>query len=399
LSRHVAPRGARKVPRIPLAAGLSLAVATVALAVFGAVASALPGDPPITTISPPSGATLPADDLGLEVTFSCPAYTKDVEGEGEDEKKQPGTTDDYGVHFSTSPAIGHDRLLTTAGFGDDDGEGSVDLAAAKSTCSSELQLPDKPIPADLYRGTIYWQAYRACEGCSPGEYEAGPVNSIVLTPNVELPELTLEPHVYVDYLTKVEFSTASDLTGATFVLQRHTKQGWSEVQSLPAESSGEASFFPKLPSGKTQLRVLVIAPGFELGLEPQKLTVRKPGGKSSVDESDDGLYEVAKAERAKAPAHFEVDDDGKLLAGLRATVPATCRSGSASVPATARVALKRARIAPDGTVVARTTAKGATPAHMTLAGNLHDRHFSGELTIAYLNCTGSRDFEADLAEP
>lgn len=377
-------------------AGLALVAAAVALAAFGAVASALPGDPPITTISPVNGASVPADDLGLNVTFSCPAYSKDVEGEDEDQKKIAGTADDYGVHFSTGAAIGHDGLLTTAGFGDE-GEGLVDVAADKKTCSAELQLPSKPVPADLYRGAIYWQAYRACEGCTPDEYEAGPVNKMVVTPNVELAELTLEPHVYAGYLTKVEFSTASDLTGATFVLQRITKGAWTEIESAPADSGGEASFFTKLAAGKTQLRVLVTAPGFELGLEPQKLTVRKPGGKSSVDGSDDGLYEVDKPEGAKSPAHFKVEDDGTVLGGLHAQVVATCRSsGITSVQAVAKVALKRARIAPDGTVVAEATTKGRTPAHVTLVGNLHDRHFSGELTTAYLDCTGDRDFEADL---
>jgi hypothetical protein len=381
--------------RIASGAALALIVAAVALAAFGSTASALPGDPPIKTISPASGATVPAEDLGLTVTFSCPAYSKDVEGDDEDERKIVGDGDDYGVHFSTGSKIGADGLLTTAGFGDE-GEGLVDVAADKTTCSAELQLPSKPVPADLYRGTIYWQAYRACEGCTPDEYEAGPVNSMVVTPNVEDAELTLEPHVYAGYLTKVEFSTAADLTGATFVLQRVTKGAWTEIESAPAGSSGEAAFFTKLAAGKTQLRVLVTAPGFELGLEPQKLTVRGPGGKSSVGGSDDGLYEVDKPEGAKAPAHFKVDDDGTVLGALHAQVIATCRSGLTSTQAVAKVALKRARIAPDGTVVAEATTNGRTPAHVTLAGNLHDRHFSGELTTTYLNCTGSRDFEADL---
>jgi hypothetical protein len=142
-----------------------------------------------------------------------------------------------GVHFSTSSRTGSDGLLGTVGFGDE-GEGLVDV-----------------------------------------------------TPVVELPELSLEDHVYAGYLTKIGFSTASDLTGATFVLQRITKGAWTEIESAPAEASGEVSFFTKLAAGKTRLRVLITAPGFELGLEPQKLTVREPGGSSSVDGSDDGLDE------------------------------------------------------------------------------------------------------------
>jgi hypothetical protein len=381
--------------RLWLCTALVFLIVAGALATFGGVASALPGDAPIKTISPADGSAVPAEDLGLTVTFSCPAYTKDVEGEGEDEKKLAGTADDYGVHFSTSPRVGSDGLLTTAGF-DDEGEGLVDVAADKVTCSAELQLPGKPIPADLYRGTIYWQAYRSCEGCASDEYETGPVNSMAVTPNVELPELSLEDHVYAGYLTKVGFSTASDLTGATFVLQHLTKGKWTEIESAPAESSGAADFFTKLTAGKTQLRVVVTAPGFELGLEPEKLTVRRPGGKSSVDGSDDGLYEVDKPESAKAPAHFKVDDGGTVVSDLHANVPATCRAGATSVAVGAKVDLKRARIAPDGTVVAEATTKGKTAAHVTLVGNFHDRHFSGELTTAYLNCTGTRELKADL---
>lgn len=374
---------------------LACLLAGIALVVLDPVALALPGDPPIRTISPKSGETVPADDLGLNVSFSCPSYTKDVEGEDEDQKKVAGTADDYSVHFSTSPKLGSDGVLGTAGFGDD-GEGLVDVAADKTTCSAELSLPSKPVPADLYRGTVYWQAYRDCDGCTPDEYEAGPVNSMVVTPNVEAPELTLQDHVYAGYLTEVGFSTGSDLTGATFVLQRITKGAWTEVQSAPADSGGEADFFTKLAAGKTQLRVLIAAPGFELGLEPMKLTVRKPGGKSSVDAADEGLYEVDAPERATAPAHFQVGEGGTVLSRLRARVPATCRAGGASATATAKVGLRRARIAPDGTVVAEATTKGKTPAHVTLVGNLHDGHFSGELTTAYLNCTGSRGIEADL---
>jgi hypothetical protein len=62
----------------------------------------------------------------------------------------------------------------------------------------------------------------------------------------------------------------------------------------------------------------------------------------------------------------------------------------------AKVASKRARIAPDDTVVAEATTEGKTPSHVALVGNLHDRHFSGDLTTSYLNCTGSRQIEADL---
>jgi hypothetical protein len=142
---------------------------------------------------------------------------------------------------------------------------------------------------------------------------------------------------------------------------------------------------------------VVAAPGIEVGLEPQKLKVRKLGGESSVDESDDGRYLVAEKERATAPAHLEVSADGTVVGDLVARVPATCTTGSASAPASAKVVMKRARIAPDGTVVGEAKTKERRRRSSPSPCDLHDKHFSGELTTTYLSCSGTREFEADLA--
>ena len=366
-------------------------------------ASAAPGDPPIVTKSPASGSMVAASDLGLKVEFGCPAYIKSTETkDGEDGEEivvnELGDADEYGVRFSTGTAIGSDGLLTTDGFGDD-GEGLVDVASDKITCSAELELPEGPIPADLYSGTIYWQAYRNCDACEPAEYEAGPVNAMVVTPNVEDPELELEDHVFAGLLTKVSFSTFSDLSGASIVLQRWDGKEWLEMDEAPAREGGDSEFFVKFKRpAHTAVRAVIAAPGVGIAYatEPQKLTVRDAGGKRSVGTDDEGVYLPLKAERAKAPAHFKVEDDGAALVDLFARVESRCVAAGAAVPYLAKVAVKRAHIAPDGSVTAELHAKSATPATITLVGDLHDRQFSGELSTSFLNCSGSRQLELDL---
>jgi hypothetical protein len=377
--------------------------AVVLAAALPGPASAAPGDPPIVTKSPASGSTVAANDLGLKVEFGCPAYTKSTETkDGEDGEeivvKEPGDADEYGVHFSTGTAIGPDGLLTTAGFGDD-GEGLVDVAADKVTCSAELNLPEGPVPADLYSGTIYWQAYRNCDACEPAEYEAGPVNAMVVTPNVEEPELELEDHVFAGLLTKVSFSTFSDLSGASIVLQRWDGKRWLEMDEAPAGEGGDSDFYVKFKRpAHTAVRVVIAAPGVGIAYatEPRKLTVRDADAKRSVGYGDEGVYLPLKAERAKAPAHFKVEDDGAALVDLFARVESRCTAGLVSATTYAKVEIKRAHIAPDGSVTAELHTKGATPATITLVGDLHDRQFSGELSTSFLNCSGSRQLELDL---
>jgi hypothetical protein len=142
----------------------------------------------------------------------------------------------------------------------------------------------------------------------------------------------------------------------------------------------------------------VAAPGVGIAYatEPQKLTVRDADGKRSVGTDDEGVYLPLKAERAKAPAHFKVEDDGAGLVGLFARVETRCTAAGTAVPYLAKVAVKRAHIAPDGSVTAELHTKSATPATITLVGDLNDRQFSGELSTSFLNCSGLRQLELDL---
>jgi len=369
------------------AAALSAVLALIALAALAPVASALPGDPPINSLSPASGASVPATDSGIKVGFACPAFSADVE--------ILGGVRDYGVRVSTSAVLGPDGLLTPAGFGASNGSVPVKPAGDGVSCGAELSLSGLPVPAPLFSGTIYWQPFRFCPGCETG-FEAGPVTPLVITPDIKAPELSFEAQVYAGYLTKVTFSTLSDLTGARVLLQRWDGTEWQEVGNVSA-GAGKVSYFLALRApALVPLRVALTAPGVFLPLLPRLLNVLPPGARRSVDAKDDGRYLVPERERSTAPGHFRITRDGRLLEGLRASVPATCTSGEATAPTTATVALRRARIAPDGTVIARATTHGATPAVVTLAGRVHDRHFSGELTTTFLSCTGTRHLEARL---
>jgi hypothetical protein len=133
-------------------------------------AGALPGDPPVTPLSPANGATVPADEDGIHATFLCLAYhseepVEDEEAEeDEDEEEVAGRvernaakpkeeakpsptaedlagSDFYIVRFSPSPTTGSDGLLTTTGFGVDRGEAFADPEANKTTCGSDFELP------------------------------------------------------------------------------------------------------------------------------------------------------------------------------------------------------------------------------------------------------------------
>ena len=61
------------------------------------------------------------------------------------------------------------------------------------------------------------------------------------------------------------------------------------------------------------------------------------------------------------------------------------------------MAFPKARIAPDGTVVAHRITSGATPSILSLTGNFFNGRFTGEINSNFLDCAGFRQFEAVLA--
>jgi hypothetical protein len=375
-----------------------------------AASSALPGDPPIAYQSPADGAGVPAVAEGLKVTFTCPSYRLAEEpeeeeegGEGEEEGPKlvpvPGGAENYGVDFSTSPTLGKDGRLTTAGFGEA-GEGESEYVKGTPWCSSELELPTAPNPAVLYSGRVYWQAYRECEGCASG-YETGPVSSFVVYPHIEEAEINYANHVFGGYLTKISFFAEAELKGATVQLQEWDGDAWATIASEPGSASGENAFFVKLEPGHRLLRAQVAGTGVTLPLEQKMKTVRKPGGSPPPPVAPGTWVVAGKKEQEEFPATFRVTDGGTMLRGLSAESEAFC-SGPTKAENTvieATSVIKSARIAPDGSVAGRTVTKGATPNVITLTGSFYNGRFTGELLSTFATCRGFRQFEAVLQPP
>jgi hypothetical protein len=407
-----------------------------------AMAEALPGDPPIVPLSPSNGATVPADEFGFHVSFQCPAYhsespleEEDEEGEAkEDEeakdkkvvtaktivtaktdaaakpKSKDGDlagADSYIVRYSTSSTVGADGLLTNTGFGDDGEDFPDPEANNKANCGSEVELPLSAGPVALYHGTIYWQAAREVTLDDPDaeptaafddmEWEAGPVQSFNVVPNVEEPALETQEHIYAGYLTSIDFSTESDLVGATVELQRFVKGTWTLVAQEPASPGGQTSFYVKLPASHTALRAVLKTPTLTLPLEPTKVTVRKVGKRRATSTQDDGSYRAAPDDESTPTGHralplsLKVGGGGTKVLGFSASIESTC-PGSTKV--TTKVGIHSMRMAPDGTVVGRSLSKGTPPSYVTFVGQFFDRRLSGTLTTAFGACAGTRQIEA-----
>ena len=415
---------------IPLLAALG-ALAALIFAVGPAGASPTTG-PSIEPQRPPDGASLPATEEGLQVTFTCPSFVFEegevIEEEAPEESEEEieerekleeetgepvpppappapivvpptmGGSEEYGVHFSTSPAVGATGQLGTTGFGEA-GEGEVEpIKPAKTSCVSELELPSAPVPATLYEGKVYWQAYRESE--VPGDgVEVGPVRSFTVFPNVEEPELIFREQVFAGYLTKAFFGYEAELPGATVQLQEFSGGTWKTIAEAPGNKAGENSFFFKpTKSGLHRFRPLVVVPGRpSLALEEETKAVRKVTKQRVTSGNDDGAYIAANGKEAEeSPIEFTVGGNGTILRNLTLEAETTCKGPTKAqdvhIEVAARIA--GAKIAPDGTVFGVTTTKGSEPWTVTLTGSLFHGRFQGELSTSHANCTGYRVIDA-----
>jgi hypothetical protein len=434
---NIRPSFSRRL--IPLLAALG-ALAALVFAVGPAGASPTTG-PAIEPQSPPDGATVQATEEGLKVTFTCPSYvleagevieeeapeeTKDEieeREEREEEEIEEGLTpppppvllpappivipptiggpEEYAVHFSTSPTIDAGGLLSTTGFGEA-GEGESEaIKPAKTSCASELELPSTAtLPATLYEGKVYWQAYR--ESAVVGDkVEVGPVHSFTVAPNVEEPELIFREQVFAGYLTKAEFEYESELPGATVQLQEWTGSEWTTIAEAPGKKSGENAFFfkPK-KAGYHLFRPLVVTSGHPaLGLEPEKKAVRAVSKQRVTSAADDGAYIAANNKEAEeSPIDFTVGNNGGILRNLTTEAETTCKGPTKAQDVKIEVAARiaGAKVAPDGTVFGVTKTSGPEAWTVTLTGSIFHGRFQGELSTSYNNCTGYRVIDAVL---
>ncbi len=151
------------------------------------------------------------------------------------------------------------------------------------------------------------------------------------------------------------------------------------------------------------LRPVAKSGAVSLPLEPRKIVVHKLGKHRLTSAAEDGRYREKQTKKAKKsgkkppPLSFAVVDGGTRLVHLRASIEGVCtatgRSGE-EVPLTIKAALRSARIAPDGTVVAQEQTKGPEPQRVSFVGQLLDGSLIGTVSTSYQNCSGSRKFEA-----
>jgi hypothetical protein len=399
-------RFSRRPVLLLLTVGLIAAFASGA----GSAGASPATNPPIEPQSPANGSSVEASGEALKVTFSCPTFTYEKEevleeenGKGKIEKEVVpavlGGPEEYGVHFSSYDGVTSTGQLGTYPFGEA-GEGeSEPIKPTNTSCSSEFELPSKPYPAALYEGRIYWQAYRECGSCADG-IEVGPINSFVVVPYVEEPELAFREQIFAGYLTKVEFGYEAELGGATVFLQVWEEGLWNAVAEAPGSNKGYNTFFVKLKQpGRHLFRPVVVGGGPPLYLEAVTKVIRKPPKLRVTSPAEDGAYVAANGkEREEWPISFNVTNGGTMLRNLKAEAETICKGPTRKQNVTIEVSayLRNARIAPDGTVFGVTKSKGTEPWTVTLTGSIFEGRFQGELSTSRTNCTGYRTIDAIL---
>jgi hypothetical protein len=417
----------RSVSRlVPLLAALGAIVGLV-LAV-GSAGATPATNPPIDPLTPAEGVGVQASADGLHVTFGCPSFVAEegelveveeeieetIENEeGEEEtivippvfEREPpvlGGAEEYGVHFSTSPTIGKFGQLSTSGFGEA-GEGESEaIKNSGGQCSSELELPSKPVPAALYEGKIYWQAYRE-SALGEGEIEVGPVRSFMVYPYIEEPELIFREQIFAGYLTKIGFYYEAELGGAVVQLQEWENGAWKTIAEAPGSNGGENFFFVKEKNaGRHDFRPLVVGGAVPQGLESVAKVVRKPLKTRVTSAAEDGDYVAASAkEREEWPIEFSVRGGGTVLRNLKVEAETTCKGPTKlqDVKTEVPAYLRNAKIAPDGTVFGVYKSPAPEEWTTTLTGSIYQGRFQGELSTSYANCTGYRTIDAILQKP
>ncbi len=313
-----------------------------------------------------------------------------------------GGGEEYGVHFSTSFATDQFGQLGTAGFGEA-GEGSSEpIKGSNAQCSSELELPSKPVPAALYEGRIYWQVFRESEFGENG-VEVGPVHSFMVYPFIEEPELTFREQIFTGYLTKIDFGYEAELGGAVVQLQEWENGAWKTIAEAPGSNSGENAFFVKpKKAGRHVYRPLVLGGAQPQGLESVSKVVRKPTKQRVTSAADDGDYLAASGkEKEEWPIEFSVKSNGTVLQNLDVEAETTCKGPTKAQDVKLEVPahLSNAKIAPDGTVYGVTKTSGPEEWTVTLEGSIFQGRFQGELSTSHANCTGYRTIDAVLQKP
>jgi hypothetical protein len=351
----------------------------LAFGLLAAPAHALPGDAPFAPLEPADGAALPVDPAGIPVSFSCPVYRIDEPG------GFPlfGGARDYGVSLSRAPATGADGRLADPVALSQGAQDSPDHCAVALGAGGSERPQETP-------GTYYWQVWRLCTGC-PGSYEVGPVRRLVLRASATL-RARPPARMYAGYPFFVALSLTGvpDRTGVT--VERRAGGRWRAAgETIALGERGEAVV--TLPRGATRLRA-VARIGDETVTSPEVgVTARRARGWVTRARDDGGYAGRPGGERS---VRLRIARRGRELRDFSAQVAMLCPAPGTVGQFTTQIgpaAVKRVRIAPDGSFVGVARPERATS--IRIRGRLKGRRITGgrvELSVG--PCQGSAAFTA-----
>lgn len=354
---------------------VALLTATLAGALAGP-AVALPGDPPVTPLSPAAGATLPTNAAGIPVSYTCPVYRTQDFGDGNPRYAREA---DYVVLMSDSPQL--------------DGEGRLANPVARVTGASTAADPDTcrvalgsattdPAPQST-PGTWYWQVSRLCAGCSP-PFETGPVQAFTLV-SQEKPKLTIPGRVYAGYRFIARVDAAGGAPAGTVVtLERRAGAAWRRA-GTGAVTGGRALLTAVLPRGAARVRARLTVGGQRLTSAERTVRVR----------SASSARTTVRAGRWTGTGVTGFRVVGRSIRDLRVAVSLLCPTPGMVSPFTTQAAtalVPGARIAPDGSFVAITVRGGAS---VRIFGRLTGTSLAGATAeMSRGGCSGTARFAA-----
>ncbi len=360
--------------------------AVIAAVMWPAAAPALPADPQIAVLAPTEGASVPASPNGIELRYTCPAYTS-IES-------LPGyyLRDDYSAAVATAPGVGSDnRLLQANILANTPAPHFADPALPAGECRGWL-------PADkgaTTPGTYYWQAWRLCTSCTGG-YEVGPVVRFTVTATGSSLGLALSAPArgYGGYRIMGKVTGSGLQTGTAVSIEVRNGSNWRTAGGgTLAANVADAPIALKV--GDTRMRAVATL-GSERVMSPEvPVTVvaakRWPSGASWV-----GAWKGSSKTTGSTPrtVSFRVTNGGRTLKSAKVQVVMLCPTPGLISPFTIQLGtgiVPSTKIAPDGRFVGSAVSNGHA---IVMSGRIVGRKATGTLRMSLGGCTGTSSFVA-----
>lgn len=350
----------------------------VAVALVGVTpAKAIPGDPPIESISPADGKVFATSQQGIPVRVTCPQYRPSQNTTAGPER--------YSVVFATQRRADG----TLAPPGEYLGGFRLDPVPDQPGACQGWLPSVRGRPGAQTPGIYFWQGYRRCFDCPEG-YEGGPVRSIVIRQAVPKLKLVVRGRAYGGYPLSFGVTTSDVPDGTEVTLERRARAGGWVTLGRDRVSSGAGKIIAALPTGAHAVRLTASVNGQRFNGTPTNVRAQR-ARRWRTSRRDDGEW---RGRAGGAQLSFRVSGGGRLLTGLETEVPAFCVGPSidTNTSVVALVAVPRVRIAPDGSILSRYHHAGTT---ILLRGRLTGgRLVGGEAEIEYSTCAGKSKLTA-----